>query len=318
MEEHAVTAAPAILDEGIYDALPAEIYHDPRCTPEPSLSSSGAKILLDESPAHFKYRVLGGNQPRSSAFDIGNATHLLVLEPEAFAARTHLVDADDYRTKEARDAREIARGNGRIPLLRPEAQAVRAMRAALAAHPVAKHAFAAGRAERSYFWRDPETGVWLKARLDYEPEHRRYLADLKTAMSAHPETFRKRVAEYGYHISAAWYLDALERFHGETPNRFFFVVVEKQPPHVISVVELEPEALDWGRLQARKAIRLFADCLARGDWPGYADRAVSVNLPDWTLRDLHRQHEAGAFAEPDGPNFRERQHAAAFAAQRPL
>lgn len=311
-------SAPVILAEGTYDGLSAEIYHDPLCTPEPSLSSSGAKILLDESPAHFKHRVLDGNRAPSNAFDIGNATHLLVLEPDAFAARTHIIDADDYRTKEARDARDLARGNGRLPLLRGEAQAVRAMRDAVAAHPVARHAFAGGSPERSYFWRDAETGVWLKARLDYEPNHRRYLADLKTAMSAHPETFRKRIADYGYHISAAWYLDAIERFHGAAPDRFYFVVIEKQAPHVISVVELQSEALDWGRLQARKAIRLFADCLAAGRWPGYADRAVSVNLPDWTLRDLHRQHEAGAFAEPDGPNFRERQHAVAFAAQRPL
>jgi len=51
-------------------------------------------------------------------FDIGVAAHLAVLEPERQADSIVLIEAGDYRTTKAREAREAARAAGLVPLLR--------------------------------------------------------------------------------------------------------------------------------------------------------------------------------------------------------
>lgn len=312
---------------GVYDGIPNDLYHSTGITPAPALSSSGAKLILEKSPAHYRHQVLEGERTHSRAFDIGSTTHLMCLEPENFDAAVAVVMAttkdgkrsNGYTSADARAQRDAAYAAGKVPLLPEELEQIRAMRNAVMTHPIARHAFRGGTPERSYFWIDEETGCWLKARLDYEPPHGRYIIDLKTSVSANPADFSRRVWDSGYHISAAHYLDAIGAITGERPPGFYFVVVEKTPPYCVAVIEVDPLALEWGKLQMRRAIRTFARCLETGVWPGYADdRAVKVGLPGFAIRDLEAQHAAGAFFAPDSPDFLSREHAAAYAAQQPM
>lgn len=285
---------------GIY-TMPAEAYHADPC-PEPSLSSSGARALATGTPAAYWHER--HNPPVKRVFEFGTAGHLMVLEPEEFARRVATLDFDDYRTKAAQEARDMARAEGRVPLLAKEAAAVAEMRAALWADPVAGKAFEGGTAEQAMFWRDAETGAWCRTRPDYLPPHRRYLVDYKTSVSADPREFGKRMLDYGYHQQAAWYLDGVEAVSGERPERFAFVVQEKTAPYLVSVCWVDPEALEIGRELNRYALGLFAWCLRRGEWPGYRDtagappRAFTVNLPGWAIAEHQRRSEAGAFLPP--------------------
>lgn len=297
-------AAPRITTPGAYDDIANELYHSATLTPSPALSSGGARMLVGECPAMFHYRYLDPTRPPENkrAFDIGGALHLLTLEPHLFDARVFVIDADDYRTKGAQEAKQRAYLNRRIPLLEHEAGTIRAMRDAIMAHPVAGKAFSGGVAERTYAWRDPATGIWCKARPDYTPDHLRYFVDVKSSTSANPAAFAKRVWDLGYHQQAAWYLDARHAVDGIRPERFAFVVVAKEAPHLVSVCWLDEETLAWGALQNERARRIFADCLASSVWPGYrepdkteTDSAFTVSLPPWAKADLQRQHEAGRF-----------------------
>src|SRR5205085_10961105 len=164
--------------------MPAIDYHAMR-----ALSASGAWLLAEECPAKFLWRSPWNPlyEPEAKTeFDIGMAAHLAVLEPERQAQNTVLIEAGDYRTTKAREARDAARAEGRVPLLPYQFDIVRAIAGSIRAHPIAAEAFRDGEAEVTLIWQDPETTVACKARPDYLPAHSRWLVDLKTAFSANP------------------------------------------------------------------------------------------------------------------------------------
>src|SRR5262249_49346223 len=112
--------------------VPASEYHGMR-----ALSASGAWSLAEDCPAKFLWRspwnpLWEGND--SPDFDLGTAAHLAVLEPDQFAARTQLIDAADYRTNRARESRDQARVEGKVPLLIWQHDIVRAIAGSIRAH----------------------------------------------------------------------------------------------------------------------------------------------------------------------------------------
>lgn len=280
---------------GVYD-LPHAVYHS-QCTPEPALSSTGARQIVQECPAWFWWHSeLNPARPRveNRAFDIGSAKHILTLEPHAFANRVALIDAADYRTNVAKNERDDARDAGLIPLLPDELDLVKRMRDSVFAHPVARHAFDGADREKTFIARDPMTYRWQKARPDAVPHHRRYQVELKTAASANPGEFARSIARFGYHQQAAWYIDVTAAAEGSEPAmRFAFVVVSKAEPHLVSVVWLDPEDIGRGRALNQQAMAAFHRCASAGwereHWPGYQDdEAASITQPGWAQ---HQQDE---------------------------
>src|ERR1044071_1094086 len=145
--------------------VPALEYHAMR-----ALSASGAWLLAEECAAKFLWRSPWNPFYESEAktdFDIGVAAHLAVLEPERQADSIVLIEAGDYRTTKAREARDAARAEGKVPLLPYQFDLVRAITGSIRAHPIASQAFRAGEAEVTLVWQDPDTGVPCKARPDY-------------------------------------------------------------------------------------------------------------------------------------------------------
>src|SRR5438046_4854420 len=85
-----------------------------------ALSASGAWLLAEECAAKFLWRSPWNPlyEPEAKTeFDIGMAVHLAVLEPRRQADSVVLIEAGDYRTAKAREARDAARAAGLVPLL---------------------------------------------------------------------------------------------------------------------------------------------------------------------------------------------------------
>ena len=185
--------------------LPALEYHAMR-----ALSASGAWLLAEECAAKFLWRSpwnpLYAPEAKTE-FDIGVAAHLAVLEPARQAEAIVMIEAGDYRTTKARDARDTARAEGKVPLLSYQHDIVQAIAGSIHSHPIAASAFKGGEAEVTLTWPNPETGIACKARPDYLPEHGQWVVDLKTAASANPRSWRDQAYRLGYHARAAWYLD---------------------------------------------------------------------------------------------------------------
>lgn len=278
-----VIEGPTVTEPGVYE-MPDETYHaDP--VVGGSLSFSGAKRLLAPScPALFKHWRDHG-QPPKAEFDFGHAAHKLVL---GVGMEIVEVKADNWMTKAAKQAAEVAREANRVPLLTKDVKTVHAMADALRSHPVAAALFSNGKPEASLFWTDDETGVTRRGRLDWLPDAsdgRLIVADYKTSVTANPEAFGKSAANYCYHMQAAWYLDAVTALGlTDAEPAFVFVVQEKTAPYLVTVCELDAAARHIGRLLNREAIDLYAQCVADDDWPTYSDGVETVSLPFWLTR----------------------------------
>ena len=262
---------------GVYD-IPEDDYFAAAY----ALSCSGAKLLLPPScPARFFYRQ--DHAEYKAAWDFGSGAHNMVLGsgPEIVVC-----DYGDWKKQAARDERDAARAAGKIPLLPGELDRIEAMALAIREHPLAGYMFDPhdGTPEESLFWTHERTGIPLRARLDWLPHitsGRPIIADYKTADSAEPEKFRKAAADYGYHQQHAWYADGLAALYGVLPS-FVFVVQEKTPPYLVSVVEWHPEAVRIGRARNERAIDIYRECIETGDWPGYTDtEPAEIMLPAW-------------------------------------
>ena len=282
-------ATDVTFEPGVYTDMPEDDYHaDP--VPGGSLSSSGARKLLPPGcPAKYRYE-LGHPPERSAVLELGTAAHSLVLgkgKPLAW------LEADDWRTKAAREWREAARAEGSVPLLKAEHEQIQAMAAAIREHPLAGPLLADQEAaEHSCFWQDPEFGIWRRARLDSHRHGsgRLIVTDYKTTACAEPDAFARSVANYGYHAQASWYLDAIGACLGEADAAFLLVAQEKAPPYLVTVAGLDAAALRAGDAVNRRAMEIYRDCQESDHWPGYqADGEISyLSLPPWALREDYR------------------------------
>lgn len=259
---------------GFYRDIPEADYHGDR----ESLSVSGAKTLL-KAPALFKYQQ--DNPVHRDVFDVGSAAHKLVL---GVGDPIYVVPADNWQTKAAREERDLARAEGMVPILPADYEVVAAMAEELQRHQLAMSLLSNGEPEVSAYALDESTGVLRRGRFDWLGIA--VLSDYKTAASAEPNAFAASAARYGYHMQAAWYLN-LAYDLGHDAQAFAFIVQEKTPPYLVSVVVLDDAAIARGDELNRRALEMYRDCTESDLWPGYmADGDyVTVSLPRWAFRD---------------------------------
>lgn len=273
--------------EGVVEGLSDAEYHA-----HAALSSTEARLLL-QSPAKYRWRK--DNPPLiddSPKFDIGKAVHAKVL---GAGADVVVVDADDWRTKAARDAREEARAAGKAPLLTREFEAVNAMSESVLAHPTARALLSQpGAAEVSAF--TEVDAVPVRARFDYLPtrsDKRTVAADLKTTVDASKRAFESSVARYEYAVQRGWYLDILQAITGETDAELVFIAVEKEPPYLVAVYQLPTVWAEKGHVMAARARALWAECTASAEWPGYPREVQLLDEPVWHVFQYEEEYVNG-------------------------
>ena len=252
---------------GFIDDLPAHEYHAASW----ALGSTSLKRLATQPPAVWKWESENPSRP-SAPLVLGTAAHSLILEDDT--PGLSIVNAEDWRSKTAREAREAAYAEGTVPLLAKEFAVVEAMREAVMAHPHAARLLTGHVAERSYF--AEIDGVPVKARLDALKGST--VVDLKTT-SADLGSIERTVASFGYHVQQAHYTDVIEAC-GQPVDDFVFIFVSTAAPHLVRVVRLEECAVDLGREQARHALAVWKHCTETDTWPGYTG-IDTLDLPAW-------------------------------------
>jgi hypothetical protein len=194
-----------------------------------------------------------------------------------------VVDKEIWNTNEVKALVKKIRADGNIPLKQRDLDKVNAMADALRAHPEAAELLdpTSGVAERTIIWND--RGVWRRIRIDWA-RHDGTLVDYKSCRSANPSKLPNHILDYGYHQQQEYYRDgALEFGLTELVCPFKFIFQEKEPPYLVSVIELDATACGIGRHLNEVALNTYALCRESGEWPGYLEVPM-ISLPSWVER----------------------------------
>lgn len=245
-----------------------------------ALSSGVCHTLLSYSPQHAKHQQTAPSDP-SDASDMGTAIHSALLEGIDIIES---VDAKDWRTNAAKEARELAYAAGKIPILAHKVEAVnRAVRAArvyLESSPLAG-ILDNGHPEVTMVWQEGDT--LCKARPDWLTDDGLTMLHVKTTTgSANPQAWiRAQLAASGYDVSWAFYQRGAQAL-GMTPDAYF-LVIEQNAPYGCSLVGMSAAMADIADRKVTRALKLWAECQQNGAWPAYpSDITYAEPLP-WQL-----------------------------------
>ena len=277
---------------GLY-RMPVDVYHAD-AAPDPSLSSSIAKLLIANSPQHAwcAHPRLGKldeeERDPTRPKEIGTAAHKLIL---GRGGELVIIDADDYKTAYAKAERRRAYMDGDTPILRPDCEKAEALaervRAGLASIRGCE-GFEAAPAEVVAIVRD-SSGAWLRIMMDKVEFHDRHVIiwDAKTGdQSAAPQTLGRRVENMAMEVQAAFYVRVVEtlfpRFAGRI--RFRWIFIENDAPHALTVAEADNVGMGIGARKVDAALHLWNRCIAANAWPGYPAEIVRFDYPEWAAK----------------------------------
>lgn len=266
-----------ITKSGVYDLTMDEYHGQP--ADALSMGSSDAVVLTESTPAHLRASWIG-EQEDSAASDLGTIIHSLLLEPHREEKAIVLVNADDWRTKAAREQRDEARAKGKTPLLERDIAKARAAVEAVMNNPIAAALMQKGQAEKSWFAKDKDTGLYRKARPDWFTDDR-IIVDLKTVSSAAPKFLQSRLWDGAWFQQAPWYCDVVERVDGIPAKGYLWLCVEQKPPHAVVIRKPPTAVLMHGHRLNQQAFATFAKCAAEDKWPAYGDEIEELDLPTY-------------------------------------
>lgn len=293
------------LPVGLHPDVPMDEYlADP--AEQPSLSASIANALLTQSPYHALYahprlecpRYASDDDDSTQASNIGSVAHAILLEGDDSIMQ--VIDADTFRSKVAREARDAALAEGRYPVLATRVADVRNM-ADVARSYIARSQIAGvldeGDPELTMVWQD-DRDIWCRARPDWLTADRGFLLHLKTtAGSAQPDQWiRSQLGSMGYDLAYAFYASGAAILIGRQPESAF-LVQEQWPPYCCSLIGLAPMYMDLAEQKRRRALALWARYLTRPptEWPAYPAQIAYAEPKPWNLTDFEERVANSSF-----------------------
>jgi hypothetical protein len=235
------------------------------------------------SPQLYYARYVGQTMPpspSSAALDLGTACHLALLQPERFDDLVAVAPNVDRRTKVGKEvwAEFQAETEGLTILKMDQMEVVERVRSAVLASPRAVDLLESdGPVETPIQFVDGHTFVNCKALPDKVATERGIVVDLKTTTDSSPKGFAKSVANFGYAIQAAHYLEATEL------NRFVWIAVETVAPFAVHLYEMDPESLARARAMRLETIAEIQTAEANGEWGLRPTEIETLNLPAWVV-----------------------------------
>jgi PDDEXK-like domain of unknown function (DUF3799) len=274
------------MNPGIYN-LTAEQYHaDP--APTASLSNSIANILLDQSPLHawMAHPRLNPAYERevNNNFDLGTAAHLMLLERRE--DKIVRVQADDWRTKAAKEARDTARANGQHPVLERQYADIVNMCTAAQDYMLTTELgdmLATGLPEQTILWQ--EGALWYRSRPDLLSADKRVTLDYKSTSSAAPDFVAKQIGRMGYDLQSEFYTRGVNAVTGREPV-FVFLFQEVTKPYACSLISLSNTFREVGKLKLKRAMQLWETCVTADKWPAYTNKILYAEPKPWDAAEM--------------------------------
>lgn len=270
----------------------------------PAVSQGVLQTLLDKCPrAAWFDSYLNPNRPRgedSDEMDAGTIAHAILLEGST--AGVAVIDPLDHpaekgggipvgwTNKSIRAARDAARADGKVPVLKGKMAEINAMvdsarsyiESLKTSEPEIWAAFqtGGGESETTFVWID--NSILCRCRPDRISADRKLIIDLKTtAASAEPDAWgRTQMVKEGRYTGAAFYHRGVATLCNEMPA-YVYLVVETAPPYLCSLVGVDPHGMGLGAAKIALAMKEWRQCVLDGVWPGYPNRVAYPEIPPW-------------------------------------
>lgn len=262
-------------------------------------SKTGLSMLLDRPSRYWKHFLappeLRESFEPSKAQREGDAVHVLTLEPDTWDSRYLIVPVQARTTKAFQGAKKD--NPHKVCLTMPEYDHIRRMSDALLDDPKARmYLDLAGEAEKTFYYRDPKTGIDLKARPDFISSDSIYVVDIKTTKDITAYKFLKDSDNYKYWLSPELIFNAVEACRGIRPKAYVFLCVENTGDKVpdTDVFFADPDFLDIGQLKLEEALEILKKCRETGIWPASSDKPTSLGLTSYRMKELERLREQRA------------------------
>ena len=244
-----------------------------------AISASMLKVMAKHGPKAYWNSFHNPERPErkpTPAMLLGTLTHACVLEPELFSKQFTVVSS--RTTKKGKEEAAEAAKKGITAVTQSDMDLALNMRSAVYEEKEAKELLSTGAAEKSWWSVDESTSLDVKARSDWFTTGN-VIVDLKTSRSgAAPKEFAKAVANFGYHIQAAHYLEVTRA------KRFIFLVVQSEWPFDVGLYELDKQSIDLGYRERRQALDQISECQISDHWPSHSEAGVqSLTLPRWAF-----------------------------------
>ncbi len=242
--------------------------------------------------AQFVLRTIESEESDSMRF--GSLVHCLALTPEVFRDEFAIIPEEVLTSNGQRRGKawEAFAEENRGKYLMKQIEVIRAE---LIVAKIRNHAFYQlildwqRDIEDPIYWTDEETGVECKGIPDIVCRNE-WVIDLKTTsdltgfVQGREKITSAKVAEFGYHMQGAFYLEGASEFYGEKKSRFALIVVETKEPYRVYAIEIDEPSLFAGRMRMRALLEEYARRLANNDWAEEGElNLLQVSVPGWAM-----------------------------------
>lgn len=314
MTEERTYTGGTITEPGIYKGISLDQYHDDRDLFDgPSISKSALKWILPPhggSPKAFwgrwKWNPDHVEPKTTPALDFGRAAHCLLLGDEVFAEK-FVVRPDTYPNQKWKPGlpRELKWNNNatyciewnseqesakKTIVTSDQIDRIRRISADAAQYPLVQQGILNGKIERTLCWKDPKTGIWIKARPDAMPTASGIFGDLKTASSFDEDFLERQVFDALYYVQGAM-LRMICRELGIPFDTFALLYVLNDDVPDTAHAEIADFELDRGERAIRWSLNAIKAGLDSGEWPGaqpFNNGERQLQLKPWVKDRLDR------------------------------
>lgn len=264
-----------------------EAYYADQLTPDPSLSNSGMKLLLNETPLDFAF-----NHPRLNpdaeaiaatvAQRRGDVVHQLALGKGRGYA---IGEFADWRTGAAKAFRDEAIAEGLTPIKRADFDEAEIMAGVIRDRIKEALDGAAYETEVAIIWQEQTSAgpIWCKGLMDVWCEELATILDPKTTARLYDGTVERHLLDMGWDRQASLYPHGVGMVRPELAGRVKFadLMVKPKPPFTSRLVGID-KAWEYSSIkQCQLAIERFGRCLYAGRWPGFGTSVDRLVMPSW-------------------------------------
>jgi len=285
---------------GLFPDVDIAAYHRDELAPEPSLSNSGMKRLIAETPLDFAYHHPRINPEAVKEADDtaakrrGDVVHQLALGKGRGYA---VLPFDDFRSTAAKSARDNAVADGLTPIKQKDFDEAEVMAEVLRERIEEYLDGAAYQTEVAFIYQHMTAAgpIWCRGLMDVWCEERLIILDPKVTARLYDDSVGRHMVDMGWDRQAAFYPHAVGEILGQGGRvKFRDLMVKPEAPYTSRVVGLEKSDEYQAILECRSAMERFGAGMYSGNWPGFGNETHFVDLPAWTRKSREERYGTGA------------------------